>query len=628
MRFLFVFFTLFFGIILTSIPTSASDKTHVSEKEMPWIQTLIKWEEQFQLLHTAARSPNPEDAPLESDGAFNPFRLLYLDALDMSPLSGRRGYGEWQDFGMGRVRLVSAYSGTQNNNLVFLNVQIDLKGSAWLKNPILSDSTSGVKSLKIPMPAVYRIAPRQSQLKYRQDVFLPLIYRLENPDTTTDFKVHALFDVCEENTCFLKQVDLNLTLTPGDRYATSLNAKMIQELQQIPQALKADNITAVFNGENKIQIRFSNPQNMVIFYVYPADTDWEFEHVETDSTTTDEVFVTVTLPKDKTDIKTLPIIFETSNGFFETVISPINGLLVSPEKPVNILNIIGVLSGLILFSPFYAFLFMQTPKTKKQKQLVVQRVFNCAVINVVLFLMICCAWGVVPDDFIFSSIDLKFWIGWVICVVLLICLSKSLWMATALFWLMPKGFMSGLIEQYPITLCVLSVFSLLLFLIPIKFSERFFKFKKQIFKNKLVYAKVPIAVFLIWCVSGVVLSVFVKFEPFNENKRQEAIKTRIPLVVIVAKETCTQCRLNGLFFLKTGIIREMQRQGRLRVTQTTPENLDILPYLKGTDKNQILIFGMGKPEGQRLPNWTQSGVFKHFYQEAVLSGRSLLSETQ
>lgn len=626
MRVLFIFLTLFYGIILTSIPTSASNKIPVSETEIPWIQTLAKWKEGLQSLHTAARSPNPGEAPLESDGVFNPFRLLYLDALDMSPLSGRRGYGEWQDFGIGQARLISAYSGTRNNDLVFLNVQINLKESAWLKNPILTDTTLGIKSLKIPMPGVYRIAPRQSKLKYRQDIFLPLIYRLENPKTPTDFKVRVVFDVCEKDTCLSKQIDLNLTLTSGDRYATSLNAKMIQELQQTPQPLKADNITAVLNAENKIQIRFSNLQNMVVFYVYPADTDWEFDYVEIDSTSADEVFVTVTLPKDKTDIKTLPLIFETSKGFFETVVSPVNGLMELPEQPIDILDIISVLSGLILFSPFYAFLFMQTPKTKKQKRLIVQRIFTCAVVNMVLFLVVFYAWGVFPDDFMASNIDLKFWMGWGMCVVLLIYLSKSLWMATTLFWLIPKGFMNGLIVQYPIALCVVSVLSLLLFLIPMNFPDRFFKFKKQIFKNKLMYAKVPIAIFLIWCVSGIVLSVFVEFELFDENKRQEAVKTRTPLIVTVAKDTCTQCRLNGLIFLKTGVIREMQRQGRLKITQTTPDNPDIMPYLKRGDKNQILIFGKGKTKGQRLPNWTRPDTFKRFYQEAILSGQSPLSD--
>lgn len=616
-------FTFFFSPVQSVAETESQpdiQSEHVSN--MSFREKWTAWTEKLRALNQAARYPQPGDVPLESNGSFNPLRLLYLDTLDMSPLSGRRGYGDWETFDGGKARLVSAYSGTRDNNLVFLSIQINLESGQWLKNPKILDETADILSLDIPLPGIYRIAPQQPLLTPQEDIFLPLIYRLKYPDKQTDFKMRLSFDLCREEVCQATETPLSLTLTSGDRFATSLNAKMIDALQDIAKPLKGDPPQTGFDGNRHLKIYLVLPKNTAIFHVYPADVPWVFDTVSITSNRENGILLSLTLPQGITPPTNLPVILKTSAGFFETTLSLTTQTLPPLKDPLSIFDWIGLLLALILFSPFYTFLWIQAtfpPKSLKKKQILVNRVFKTAVINLILWAGLAGGGCLIPDIILYQQNNFWFWTGLLVCVLCLKYLPHSLTAAVLLFWLMPKSFAAQMATLHFPEFITAILVSLVIFIPALKNPNLFFKIIGNITGKKSGKCYFMLIVFLIWCALGPLLADKAAFEPFNDVKRQQAITTKTPLIVAVGDDICTRCQLNKLIFLKTGIIRQMQRQNHLTITQAPLNDTSVAPYLKNGKIPQILLFGPGKPTGQQLDDWTNHRRFKRFYQESILT---------
>lgn len=617
----FLIFTLIFPPVQGSAETEMPTTTPADQaRSASFRETWANWGEKLRILNQAARHPQPGDAPLESNGSFNPLRLLYLDALDMSPLSGRRGHGDWFLFDGGKTRLVSAYSGTHDNNLVFLSVQINLEPGQWLKNPKIVDETADVLSLDIPLPGIYRIAPNQAFLTPREDIFLPLIYRLKHPEKQTDFNVRFSFDLCQKDICRTAEIPLLLTLTPGDRFPTSFNAKMTDALQHMAKPFQGKAPQAGFDGERHIQVYLTAPKNTAVFHAYPADVPWTFDAVSVTSDTENNILMSLTLPQGMTPPTNLPVILSTSDGFFETTLSLTTQTLPLLKETFSLLDWVGLLSALVFFSPFYIFLWSQTPFTVSQKRGVICRVFKTAVVNLTLWTVLAGFGYLVPDIFLYQKNNFLFWTGLAACALCLKYLPRSLTAAVLFFWLMPKSFAAQTASLHFPEFAAAVLVSLIGFIPAFKKPNAFFKSIKTITNKQPTKCRLMPAAFLVWCALGPLIADMAALESFDETKRQQAIAAKTPLIVAVGNDTCTRCQLNKLIFLKTGIIRQMQRQKRLTVTQAATNDDTIALYLKNGKVPQTLLFGPGKPMGQRLDDWTNHRRFKRFYQEAVLTG--------
>ena len=112
-----------------------------------------------------------------------------------SPLSEKKGIGEWVTTPYGKIRLLSRESGTKGLNKILMALEVKINPDTIIKTPLLKISQSqNVKdsSFLIPMPVPLQ---KDVGLTYQKEVLFPVSLTLQKSDSpvgvSIDFSIFS-----------------------------------------------------------------------------------------------------------------------------------------------------------------------------------------------------------------------------------------------------------------------------------------------------------------------------------------------------------------------------------------------------------------------------------------------------
>ncbi|MGN1063677.1 MAG: hypothetical protein ACI4QM_05090 [Alphaproteobacteria bacterium] len=581
---------------------------------------LSSWMTQFahkfrQWAQTAAQTP-PGEATKWSQ--YNLLTPLYLMQTDASPISDLQGYGSWQSFEFGQLRLISCRTGLANKKPVFAAVQVKTNPNWFLHKPLIRLNTP-VRTSAISYPLVHPLPQGVTKTDfYAGDISFPIILKPLSFEKNLLLDVTA--DVRAENTLTgaieTQTAHLTLTLTPETGYDTGICPWMIGELQWAPKPLQDEfQVTATRNEAGDIQLYYRFNQSTEILSVQ-IDEPWHF--TELNKTISYPVSTLVIRPftpvraDDEIHLKTI-----TSFGFFDTPVRLQNGTFQNGQKQFPFKSALFGGLALFLFSPFFALFLCQAPQNEKALR---QAADETLAVIIFVGIVTTLAWQArlfIP----ISLIQIYPLIGWVFFGLFLYLLYRPvlpLILTVALFWFLPKPYLADALTAAgdntygPLywgtwwTLTLAWPFWLIH-----QYPAGFFSFYRLTQNSRraiLHMTRLPIILLLIWlAVGGGVNALVNKTIPLYTP---ETLKTALQehKIVFVSAEppVCFVCAWNKAVALKSGFAHPYYTAGRLIILRL-PADTPTARLLQSTQGKPFfpvnLLYGPANSSGLLMPDY-------------------------
>ena len=189
---------------------------------------------------------------------------LFKNGMDSkSPLSEKKGIGDWQSTPYGKIRLLSRESGTKELNNILMALEVNINPDTTIKNPVLKISQSqNVKDHRflIPVPRPFQ---KDSGLTYQKEVVFPIYLTLQKANLLVEVSVDLSVQYCpKEETCSSDLQTVSLSVPGGYNYFTPFSAFVDSAFEFIPAEATKDQIEMGALSENTFWVMLGMPHSI------------------------------------------------------------------------------------------------------------------------------------------------------------------------------------------------------------------------------------------------------------------------------------------------------------------------------------------------------------------------------
>lgn len=579
----------------------------------------------------AAKKTKPQEAAKWDK--YNLFTPAFLMGTDASPLSGLQGYGEWQNFSFGRIRLISCHSGLKITPPVFTAVQVQTNRDWFMRKPAIR-LNAPVQEAVISYPLIYPLPNGVTKTDfYAGQISFPIMMIPKSFDTdlhlsvTVDFKAYNTFNGDSET----DTANLVLTLTPQSGHNTGICPWMINELQWAPRPLKDEfTVSATLDKSGDVQLYYHLNKDTKILSVQ-IDEDWTF--TEQQKMINYPAASIIIRPSQKLKAgDTIALKTITSFGFFDT---PVQVQIGSFQNPTGLFPWKSAVFGgfmMLLFTPLFAYFMLQSAPFKKN---LVKTANDTLFVIFSVGILTALAWQArlfIPTDLIqVCPLTAILFVG---LVAYLIYRPKlPLTLIAILFWFLPKPYLDDAVSaaaMHPYAPIILGLWWTVTLAYPFwlirRYPEGMFKFYNQLKKESraiLRMVRLPLWLLLAWIIIGAGVNTWInRSVPLYTP---EAVKTAVAdgKIVFVSAEppVCLTCVWNKAVALKTGFARPLLKSDKLIILRV-PQTSKYARTLKAAQNKPSLpvniLYGPANPYGLLVPDYLDYGDLGE-YLSAVLN---------
>ena len=174
-----------------------------------------------------------------------------------SALTGTKGIGRWQATPFGRIRLVSAHSGTNNLTQMWFAVQIEPAAGAVIHTPTVKLSkASNLQHFQFYYPLMEE-KPMQG-FAYDRLMFLPFSANVISPASAARVTVLFTSDYCVDTKCAAYETPLSLDILAGYDYFTPLTNYIHAMLAAVPDEDEAGKLDFALIQDGVLWARIHN----------------------------------------------------------------------------------------------------------------------------------------------------------------------------------------------------------------------------------------------------------------------------------------------------------------------------------------------------------------------------------
>ncbi len=193
----------------------------------------------------------------------NSVQLLTEGLSDTSPISDKKGIGQWVLTDYGQIRLIAGDSGTDNLKLALFGLQVELKQGAYLKTHSLKLTQSeNAQNARFFTPVLLPLQPDKG-LIYNQDVVFPFLLDVSKSGALVHIQLQFTATYCFDNQCALSRQSADLQIPAGYNFYTVFNSYLKRSLDFTANPATADEIKVGAIDENTLWIKVKLERNVV-----------------------------------------------------------------------------------------------------------------------------------------------------------------------------------------------------------------------------------------------------------------------------------------------------------------------------------------------------------------------------
>lgn len=553
---------------------------------------------------------------MEDKDKYNLLSPFYLMQTDTSPLSGTRGYGNFTDLPFGKVRLVSCYSGIQENRTVFAAVHVISHPDWYFFKPDIQVTSKSAQTPIISAPLNVVQPGEKPKDTYYNTMFFPIILELDNQDEPYNLTALIKIKACDKNGCDTFETPLELPLTNTERFPTGICPLLIQVLQQTPlPPVDGTTVQANQNEKGDIQFFFEFAQTPKVLSIH-FDGDFLYEEISNNiKGQSASVVIKPITPVEQGEILPLQVI--TTQQSYDLPVQINRGTFIPLTFPFAWGA--AFLGGFILFffTPFFALFMTFTPRTQKEVKQKGREVFFSIMAVALLFALSYQAKLIIPYPLV-QSFPLLALFAALVLIYLLIFPKTSVLGAFLGLLILPKPYLDSVFNTMPsgslypffITLywgvCLGFVFYLMYKKPAVMLKV--FKIFKSTPKQTYKFIRIPLVLLLGWLVIGSLGNAYVNKDipAYTPELLQKNLNEGKIVFVSVENPVCLQCVWNKAIALKTGFARPLYKDGRLVIMRLDESFEQAREFKFKNDKNTLpinMLYGPSNKNGLLLPDY-------------------------
>lgn len=159
-----------------------------------------------------------------------------------SPLSEKKGIGDWVKTSYGKIRLLSRESGTKDMDQILMALEVKIDPDTTIKESALNVSqTQNVKEYQLFTPVSLPLNETDG-LIYEKEVVFPILLTLQKNSFPVQIKVKFDTQYCIKEVCQPDSQETSLYVSGGYNYFTPFSNFIHSSLRFIPVPATADQI--------------------------------------------------------------------------------------------------------------------------------------------------------------------------------------------------------------------------------------------------------------------------------------------------------------------------------------------------------------------------------------------------
>lgn len=180
--------------------------------------------------------------------------LNTLDAKQISPVTGKKGIGEWIETPAGKFQILSYWAGTSGNESFPFLLDGLIKEDLYIEEPTLElISGQNISSIRFFIP---KLAPFQSSkpLTFKKTLSFPFIANIDQKEKEISMTVLLKASVCNDKGCTPLQQEFSISLGADESWPTSFSSYVQYNLMFIPSTVDKDKLKVNLLDENTILV--------------------------------------------------------------------------------------------------------------------------------------------------------------------------------------------------------------------------------------------------------------------------------------------------------------------------------------------------------------------------------------
>ena len=179
---------------------------------------------------------------------------------DSSPISNKKGIGNWVKTPYGKIRLLSRESGTKDLDKVLMAVEVDIDSEKSIKEPVLKlIQSENVSDYRFFLPVDL---PLRQELVYTKSTVFPLSLTLQKAGAPVQASVELSVQYCENNECISDSAVVSLDVSDEQNYFTPFSSFIHYSFKFIPQPATDKQIQAGLLSDDTFWLTLDLPSKI------------------------------------------------------------------------------------------------------------------------------------------------------------------------------------------------------------------------------------------------------------------------------------------------------------------------------------------------------------------------------
>lgn len=541
---------------------------------------------------------------------------LMADEKSVSPLTGQKGIGAFQQTPFGRVRLLSCLTGIKDKKDGWFTIDTEINPGWTIQNPVFHLSESAhIQNSRFYLPFILPLSDK-SQI-YMKNASFPFHLDFDKSSVPIQALVHVSFKACFEAQCQKTETTLPLFLDETEARSSSFCPYIRRSFESIP--LDRPDLTAVWLEKGILQISVQQkkqaPQKHLLLL---AEKTVAFEELET--FINNETLMVKVKPEIELNGKALTLVFHDGSGLYQNTVQVQAGEEIKPFYPKESFSLFLLTLGFVFFSPMMTLLL--TLKLKNEwaaRGQSHQLLLEAGIAFGLALLFFTC----MPESLYLPLYSSYFWLGFCFLLFGFFLFSSKMngLQAGILTCLCPLTFLYPLWMQWPKSAVVLylgliALSPLLFFYIKpatgVYFSLLCRSLPRWLKKLPLIGAMVAFALMM--------TSLYWNQKQALPDLSAQALHTEINngkiVDVFIAPQWCFSCTLFQFFSTHTGLAYRLQKAEILKSYHLSPAHPMAKAYQNKFGKvngRMHLLFGPENKDGINIPFYLRDQQMPRYF---------------